>query len=295
MSSHCSVLQGVTASDIRLAPFPHLVVSNALPKAYYDDLARQFPSFETIAGPGKTPSNELFLRSADKVERAADIAPIWQEFFSYHTSGKFFDEMVGLWSDIILQLYPDIEKWFRRPLSDLSLGIRGPGRTDRPENYEQDIQMDCQFGVNSPVSKVSSVRSAHVDSKHKLFASLLYVPRPDDRAGGNLTLYEYKDPSLAYHSGQSVPYDFVERTRLSNMADISLNEVSEVKTITYEANTLVMWLNSPYSVHGVTPRCETHLERRYVNLIGEAYRSGREGFFQLKKKKPSLRHRLFGP
>jgi len=292
MSSQISVLQNVTASDIHLTPFPHLVVRGALPEALYADLAANFPSLESVAGKAGLPNNTLFLRAAEKVVQADDIAPLWREYFAYHTSGKFFDEIVGLWGDTILRLYPDIEERYGAPLSQWSLGLREAGQEENRANYANDLQMDCQFAVNSPVTEVSSVRGPHIDRRHKLFASLLYLPRPGDEAGGNLTLCRYKDPALAFDPERPIPLDFVERSPFDHLGKIPLDAIVEEEVIPYGANTLVMWLNTPYSLHGVTPRRETGQERRYVNMIAEAYSSKADGLFQLKKK--TLVRRLFG-
>ncbi len=183
MTSQISVLQKVTASDIHLTPFPHLVVRDALPQTLYGELEDNFPSLEAVAGKAVLPNNTLFLRAAEKVVQADDIAPLWREYFAYHTSASFFDEIVDLWGETILRLYPDIEERYGAPLSQWSLGLREAGQEENRANYANDLQMDCQFAVNSPVTEVSSVRGPHIDRRHKIFASLLYLPRPGDEAG----------------------------------------------------------------------------------------------------------------
>jgi hypothetical protein len=45
-----------------------------------------------------------------------------------------------------------------------------------------------------------------------------------------------------------------------------------VVSVPYEANTLVLFLNSPNSVHGVTPRPPTPHVRRYINFQVELSR-----------------------
>jgi hypothetical protein len=39
-----------------------------------------------------------------------------------------------------------------------------------------------------------------------------------------------------------------------------------------------MFLNSPLSIHGVSPRGVTPVERRYVNLLAECYRGRRDDY-----------------
>ena len=42
-----------------------------------------------------------------------------------------------------------------------------------------------------------------------------------------------------------------------------------VEEIEYKQNRLVMFLNSPYSIHGVSKRSKTTYYRKYINIIGE--------------------------
>ena len=44
-----------------------------------------------------------------------------------------------------------------------------------------------------------------------------------------------------------------------------------------------MWLNTPRSLHGVSPRSVTEVPRRYVNFISECYRLSTDGFFPIKR------------
>lgn len=46
-------------------------------------------------------------------------------------------------------------------------------------------------------------------------------------------------------------------------------DVEEVKTVSYQHNVFVMFLNSIHSVHGVAVRQNTRWPRLYVNVIGE--------------------------
>ena len=39
----------------------------------------------------------------------------------------------------------------------------------------------------------------------------------------------------------------------------------------YAPNTLVMWLNTPKALHGVTPRAITETPRRYINFVADCY------------------------
>jgi hypothetical protein len=285
MSHPYDVLQKASRSEIRFDPFPHLVVHDALPEDRFQELARTYPSLGEVAGPGNLKNNALYKKAAEAVIADRETSEEWREFFSYHCSSDFFDSVLDLWEDTIRATYPESDAYFGKPLRELTTGVRRAGRETDPRNAEEDLLLDCQFAINSPVSSASSVRGPHIDRRYKLFAALLYFRLPeDDVPGGDLTFFRYADPRFHYHRGITVPYDFVDRAPSRNLAKIRAREVEEVTTVPYASNTLVTWINTPYCIHGVTPRAETGLERRFVNMVGEAYAGSRDGLFRIERR-----------
>jgi len=279
-----SVLSKANKADIRTEPFPHIVVGDALPQDLFDELIGSFPKTETIVGSRALDSNKLFLLSARKVAETDVISKIWREFFDYHTSQAFFLDVIELWQDFILDAYPDIEADLGKTLRDFTTGIRHSKGPNNPANLAEDIQLDCQFGINSAVDNPSSVRGPHTDGRYKLVAGLLYFRDPeDDSTGGELELFRFRDPNLRYHRGTAVDRRFVENLPVRRLMRIASRHVEQVASIPYAANVLVMWLNTPYAIHGVSPRQPTPWSRKYVNLLGEVYRGHREGFFQIDR------------
>ena len=91
----------------------------------------------------------------------------------------------------------------------------------------------------------------NLDIDVELFVCLIYFPVENDDAGGDLILYEYDKPDPKFY-GQRFT-----------------NDVKPFATIPYERNTAVLFLNTEYSLHGVTVRKKTELPRRYVNIETE--------------------------
>jgi hypothetical protein len=79
----------------------------------------------------------------------------------------------------------------------------------------------------------------------------------------------------------------------SRLKKIPWRYVSPAKRFPYQANTLLFWLNSALSIHGVTPRAVTNEPRRYVAVMGECY-GGKDhnGFFGHHPEWDSLPGRL---
>ena len=250
-----SVLNRINSQHVHSEPFHYLTTTEALEAGYYETLAAHFPDFSDH--PGARENNAMIHMSglhafADEIP----INPIWQDFMRFHFSIDFFREIITHLGDGIRHTYPDLEE---------RLGKRFEELTVQPRNTDDvgaDLWIDVQFAINTPVREVSRVRRRHIDSPHKLFSGLFYMRAPDDDAiGGDLEICRW----LAEPQFQSV------------MVHDHLAE--PVNIVKYRANTLVMFINSPNSVHGVTERLPTRHVRRYINMLAEF----REPIFDLQQ------------
>jgi hypothetical protein len=274
-----SILSRSAHSQVVNEPFPYLHVCDALDPAYYGELAASFPSASRIAGAKPLPNNEVFRLPGGDVLADRNIPAIWRDFFKYHSSPAFFREVMAFWRDVISRTYPDLEKHFGKPLEALTCDVRHYEQGRAPENLVQnmraDVMMDTQFVINSPVTSISTVRGPHLDKPYKLFASILYMRHPDDTStGGDLLLYRYRDHRHVFDRRQHLHEQYVEPFAL----------------IPYRANTLIMWPNTPYALHGVTPRSVTDVPRRYINFLAECYRLRTETFFSVPRSLPARVH-----
>jgi hypothetical protein len=259
-----SILSKVAPDAIQLDPFPNVHVCDVLEETYYRALADAYPSLEQISGESSLGDNAACLLSARDVLGNPLVAEIWQDFFGYHTSAAFFCEMVKFWQAFIEQEYPELAGRFGKPASELSRAVRQRSKEKTTANLRADMMLDCQFGMNSPVMRSGSVRGPHIDKPCKLYAALVYFRLPEDRyPGGDLELYRASSPRY--------PVD----ARLN----VNSRHVTCVKTVPYRANTLVMWLNTARSLHGVSPRPPTDVPRRYINILAESYSLDSDGFF----------------
>jgi hypothetical protein len=259
-----TVFDRVTDADLRDAPFPHFVLDEALPPDYYRDLEAAFPALEEIAGDGPLKNNTAYLRSAVDVLADPSTPPIWRDFFQTHVDPAIFHRLLQLWGARLPAIHPGIEENFGKPLSEFSIGLRQNGKWGTEANREHDVVMEVMFGINSPVTEVSSVRAAHVDSGAKLFSALIYFrDDADDSTGGEFEIFRTRS---MYPQAQMkrIPERYLERTEV----------------VRYGANNLVSWLNSARSVHAVSPRSVTRVPRRYVAISAECYGGrARDGFF----------------
>ncbi len=172
----------------------------------------------------------------------------------------------------ILELYPHFEDKYGR-IETLRAGVRS-----EHDFHDADVLLDAQICVNTPVSiKPTSVRGLHVDKRDKLFAGLFYLrANNDDSQGGDLQLFRVKDRENIRFRGYYTVDEYVE----------------PVATVPYSQNTLVLFLNSWESIHGVTIRSRTLHPRLFLNLLGEV----RKPLFTLPRRRSQpwkrLAHRL---
>jgi hypothetical protein len=250
-----SILSKASSSDLVLEPYPHLVMENALDAALFAELAATFPDDAMVLN-GRPVADTWFDYPASKVLHNHAISPLWQDFFRYHTSTAFFRELTHLAGHALLQLHPDLEARVGRPLGEFNVGMR-PGGKDDTLAPGADVSMECQFYVNY-TRQPRTVRGPHVDRPSELFAALLYFRQTDDDSSGS---------DLEICEANNDLYSGEKSVRIATLpAEVDPLAVKTVHTAKYQANTLVLFLNSPRSIHAVSPRTPTPLTRRHVNF-----------------------------
>ncbi len=263
-----SVLARIPQDQIVYDPFPYVHSEQALEPAYYAELAVAYPSMRDLVGDRPLGDNKPYLTSAFQVIDNPAIPQIWRDFFAYHCSPAFLADVLAFWSPAIAIEYPCISAQFGKPLSELRSGLRMPHKQKVEANRKADVMLDLQFGINTPVIEPSSVKGPHVDNPWKLFAGLLYFRLPDDTStGGDLVLYRLKTDRYHHDARRGFADKFI----------------SPVKTIPYQPNTLIMWLNTARSIHGVSPRSVTPTHRRHVNFVSECYNIRGGEFFPRRR------------
>ncbi len=237
-----SVLQNRENIKFRFEKFPYLIIDNALPNDLYQALSLSFPKYEKIIGDNEYKENYAYRYNAYNSLRDNEITNEWKDFIKFHTSYDFLEEFYDIFGESIKKIYKvEKEKLFKKD----NIGVRFENK-----NY---FNLDCQFVINTPTSGETSVIEPHLDNPVEFYAALLYMKEDDDNSkGGNLTTYSFKNEPSFYGK--------------SRVREEKVNLIEEIE---YKPNRLVMFLNSPYSIHGVTKRSKTNFYRKYINIIGE--------------------------
>jgi len=245
--SAASILAAATPAAIVPRPYAHMARDAVLPKADYARLADAFPDSATILGGREGRENSAARLPAFKVLSNPSIAPVWRDFFAFHTSQAFWADIVRVFGAAIREALPGIEARARKPLAEWKAAPRAMAEG-------ADVRLDCQFAINTPSRRTSSVKTQHVDKRNTILAMLFYFRDPADRTqGGDFEIYAWKRPPR-----------FLPSQRLILPDDLALQ-----RTVTYAPNTLAAFVNSPLAAHGVSPRGPSALPRRYINFIVE--------------------------
>jgi hypothetical protein len=247
-----TLLDTVQSSQVFTDPFPHIVITDVVEAELCAQLVEQFPAIDILAEGQPFTSNDRFSYPTCSVVQNSEISPLWREFIAAQSSPAFWNQIVRLFKDKILKLYPTFEAEFGA-IEALRPGVR---KTDDFSNV--DVLLDAQICVNTPVLEPSpKIKQAHVDRPQVVYAGLYYLRHPDDQStGGNLEIYRFKTGKPYGFQGQYIDDKYIEL----------------VKTVQYQRNALVLFLNSVESLHGVTVRSVTETPRCFVNLIGEVNR-----------------------
>ena len=237
-----SILQNKKNIKFKFDKFPYLVIDDALPLDLYNKLNDSFPNYEKIIGNNDYKENYAYRYNAYNSLRDKEISEEWKNFIKFHTSYDFLEEFYSIFGDSIKKIYK-VKK--DKLFNENNVGVRFEGKNH--------FNLDCQFVINTPTSGETKVIEPHLDNPIEFYAALLYMKDEDDNSdGGNLTTYDFKDKPSFYGKSR-----------------VREDKIRLIEEIEYKQNRLVMFLNSPYSIHGVTKRSKTNFYRKYINIIGE--------------------------
>ena len=237
-----SVLNNYKNGKYSKDPFPYIIIDNALPTDYYNELDTAFPSYKKIINGRQYFQNFAYRKNSAETLTDKEIPNIWKEFIRYHTSYFFVKELYNVFGEDIVKQYPPMKNNY---VQNHHCGIR--------YLEKKDFNLDTQFVINTPVEYESTVIEPHLDNPVEFFAGLLYMRNHDDDSnGGNLCTYKFKKDPIFYG-----------KSRVKN------KYVKLIEEIEYKSNRLVLFINTLHSLHGVTNKKSSKHYRKYINIIGE--------------------------
>ena len=233
-----TVFAKARAEDVRTDPFPHLVIENALDEDAFDALLRTRPPYNGSADADNrrmvTPA--WVMMTTEVMDRA------WVDFATLHTRPEITRCVLALFADHLADTLPGLPQAVR-------FGVQGIADWNTA-----DVLTDARLENISPARTAGSHRKGHLDTPNRLFSALFYLRDPNDNSvGGGLDLFRWKD-------GPKGQLDAFE---------LPAADIEHVLTVPYQANTLVVFPNSIYALHGAQVRQPTCFDRAYVFITAE--------------------------
>lgn len=229
------VTQTITKDDLIVDPCPYFYIKDALPWDLYDQLIADYPE-EYMMQDGKTTFQARRYRQHEIVE--GTVSQLWKDFIAYHNSIEYKNRVLDLFE-------PALEKYYK----DIHQELKQAGVSERHSGVKGTVQMELQFVLNG--QQEETVRTIHLDNSRELFAGLLYMRKPEDQStGGDIQMFRKKVPNPEF----------------SGVREVNPTQVELAGTVQYQANTMVLFLNTADTLHGVTPRIGANCFRRYINI-----------------------------
>jgi hypothetical protein len=227
------IISKIEKAELYSFPFPHIYIEDFLPHNIYQELLVNFPTFEE-----KEFTNNVRLQYSMK------------DFWEDPDKFKFY---INFQQDYFNEAFHNaiFEKFKDYIDENLEVKLRNTNIKTKPK--DNITYFDLQPGINTPVTRSSSVRKPHIDSHTELFAGLLYLRDPNDTStGGDLELYS-SNKKVKFNKIKEKKDEqdriYFKKNEVLNPQDIKLE-----KTIPYSSNNFIFFLNSKQSIHGVSPR-----------------------------------------
>ncbi len=229
------LLANVTKADVKTHPWPHVYVTNCLLDDDCIKLINGIPPLNKF-------STTKFTDRAFQKNKVVSNRRLQHMMPDIIKDGGIWAEFVKLntgkaYRDKFMELFwPSIHENYP--------SFKNPSKLKHCQHRVKDgcdIGWTVNIGANTPVQKkASSVLGRHTDAPTKLYFSLFYLKHPNDTSkGGDLEIYD----------GNKV-----------------------VETVKYDRNVFVIGINTPKSIHAVTPRQPGKHARLFANLYAEVHK-----------------------
>ncbi len=273
MHYNMNLLANATPRDINKFPFPHLVIENALPLDLYQELESTHPLSSNSLNQKNILKGDDIINKYIVDDRLHTtrfyprigvkenlLSQVWIDFINFHTSDFFFRYVVNhLFGRDIHTTYPGLLEYVDNNKVTLRKVI--PSEQIERVSRNKNLVTHSVFVNNRPRNYQGfTSRTPHIDDPRQIYSILFYMrSKMDQSSGGGLEIYSKNNMSeclkydLSKGSGRSIVNGLGERYSL----------------IPYKANTVVAFINTPESIHGVEPIFNQALDRRSFVLTGE--------------------------
>jgi len=209
------VLERISQAKIIETPFPHIVVDNVFPEAYYRDAIAHFPrdpQLIPLSQTGRTSGYDerlvALFNDAHFQSLEAEQRKFWTIFGNWLYSERFINEVIHHFSS-------HVDERIRLLASNGQLQVHGDALL---------VSDKTKYAIGP-----------HTDAAHRLITFLFYMPENDSQRELGTSLYEPKEASFRCRGGPH--YAFEHFNKLS--------------TVEYLPNRALIFVRTDQSFHGV--------------------------------------------
>ena len=221
------VLQNLKKVDYD--PWPHLIIENALPEKYHNELLATLPNTRLDKQKAVDKHGKLTWLLYELHNEKYPVSNIWKEFILYHTSIEFVNKVFNAFD----KTYGE------------HMVITNRDKPEQKSNYFTEFS----FVKHPPVNNISS-RTPHTDNQKEMYAGLLYLKDHNDKStGGDFCIHQPRSLEMEGKLEYTSPGPIVKRCA-------------------YKSNNFVMFWNGQNTQHSVNPRQNAVHPRWSINMIG---------------------------
>jgi len=256
-----SIFDQMASEKVEPCPFPHMVITEALPPHLVDQLIATRPAFAQVASAynhAERQAGQTFARPGEKVHlRSAQIlsnpflSSVWQSIVQQHLGSKELLKLLSAYAPAIGREYPHLEQEWGK-ISNWNIGQR---YVDSANDFVLLADVQLSYHAASPALLVAE-RGPHLKVTNKLLICQYFLRIPEDQSGGG--------DFLIYDAKENAAINFGKDQQVLNTEILSLS-----KRITYEANTLVSFLNTPRSFQAFAEHGGNVYPTFYMNVVLE--------------------------
>lgn len=211
------VIDRLRSSSVLWDPYPHYYLEDVFPTEYYQFLLRYLPDSSVY--------NNLFAVTSLKLDH-----------FRHRDQRDLNDGWTDLLPDEIKGFWVDFNRWFMGPeFARTVLHTFSEPMRERfgEEEFWPDVSVEAQFIRH----RAGYFLGPHSDLYTKLVVVLFYLAPDDSSAHLGTSLYRPKDPGFTCPDSKHYSFD----------------DFVNVKTAPYKPNSLLAFVRSDRSFHGLEP------------------------------------------
>lgn len=214
------VTDRLRTSNVSLEPFPHFYLENVFPAEYYESLLSHLP--------GSAVYDNLFAVTDLKLDN-----------FRHRDQRDLNEGWTAMLPDHIKGFWVEFDRWFMGP--EFARAVLHTFAEPLCERFGGDeswpeVSVEAQFIRH----RAGYFLGPHSDLFTKLVVLLFYLAPDDSLAHVGTSLYRPKDPGFTCADSKHYPFD----------------DFVKVRTAPYKRNSVLAFMRSDRSFHGVEPLSE---------------------------------------